>query len=85
MAGVRAGIVERWEDAVLKSAGSSKLIMLTEPQDFVDLTNCIRIGHPSGLMTVYVDKEGTGKNIHFNGVAAQRTARRIMDGYILET
>ena len=42
----------------------------------------VRIGHPSGVMTMYPDivKEKGGLNLH--GVAVQRTARRIMDGTV---
>lgn len=43
----------------------------------------IRLGHPSGVMTVYPDlaarKDGS---LDVKGVAVQRTARRIMDGTI---
>jgi len=46
------------------------------------LTDSVRIGHPSGVMKVYVDYEFDGGEIHFNGIAGQRTARKIMDGYV---
>lgn len=46
------------------------------------LTNSVRIGHPSGTMKVYVDHAIVDGQIHFAGIAAQRTARRIMDGSI---
>ena len=41
----------------------------------------IRLGHPSGVMTVYPDLEVREEgNLDVKGVAVQRTARRIMDG-----
>lgn len=40
----------------------------------------IRIGHPSGVMTMYPEIEVSDGNVNVMGVAAQRTARRIMDG-----
>lgn len=43
----------------------------------------IRLGHPSGVMTVYPDLEVQEEgNLDVKGVAVQRTARRIMDGTI---
>lgn len=40
----------------------------------------VRIGHPSGVMTMYPDiRQENGKYV-LPGVAVQRTARRIMDG-----
>ncbi|MDR3353597.1 MAG: PrpF protein [Synergistaceae bacterium] len=42
----------------------------------------VKIGHPSGVIGLYVDKaERNGKPV-ISGVAVQRTARRIMDGTI---
>jgi 2-methylaconitate cis-trans-isomerase PrpF len=46
------------------------------------LTDSVRIGHPSGVMKVYADYEITDGGIHFNGIAGQRTSRKIMDGYV---
>ena len=40
----------------------------------------VRIGHPSGVMTMYPQVEIKGESIEVPGVAVQRTARRIMDG-----
>ncbi len=54
----------------------------------VDVKNdqkTVRIGHPSGVMTMVptVVKEGTNPaDYKIPGVAVQRTARRIMDGYV---
>ncbi|MBE6122254.1 MAG: PrpF protein [Erysipelotrichaceae bacterium] len=45
----------------------------------------VRIGHPSGVMTMVptVVKEGSDmKDAKVPGVAVQRTARRIMDGFV---
>ena len=45
----------------------------------------IRIGHPSGVMTMVPTVEKQGENpadAKVPGVAVQRTARRIMDGYV---
>lgn len=45
----------------------------------------VRVGHPSGVMTVYPrlkDSAGALDDIEVSGVAVQRTARRIMDGTI---
>ncbi len=46
---------------------------------------CIRIGHPSGIMTMVPTVEPEGEDpamARVPGVAVQRTARRIMDGYV---
>ena len=45
----------------------------------------VRIGHPSGVMTMFPYVEGAEKpleEIKVTGVAVQRTARRIMDGTV---
>lgn len=42
----------------------------------------VRIGHPSGVMTMYPYIEKAGGEIRLPSVAVQRTARRIMDGTI---
>ena len=42
----------------------------------------VRIGHPSGVMTMYPEIEVTQDEIKLPGVAVQRTARRIMDGTV---
>ena len=45
----------------------------------------VRIGHPSGVMTMFPYVEGAEKpleEIRVTGVAVQRTARRIMDGTV---
>ena len=45
----------------------------------------VRIGHPSGVMTMVPTVEKQGDNMadaKVPGVAVQRTARRIMDGYV---
>lgn len=42
----------------------------------------VRIGHPSGVMKVYVDYERRKDGISFGGIAGQRTARKIMDGFV---
>lgn len=40
----------------------------------------VRIGHPSGVMTMLPDLEEQSGEITVKGVAVQRTARRIMEG-----
>lgn len=40
----------------------------------------VRIGHPSGVMTMYPDIREENGEFVLPGVAVQRTARRIMDG-----
>ena len=45
-------------------------------------TKSVRLGHPSGVMTVYPDLEEQNGEILVHGVAVQRTARRIMDGFV---
>jgi len=40
----------------------------------------VRIGHPSGVMTMYPELVKENGEIKVPGVAVQRTARRIMDG-----
>ena len=51
-----------------------------------DDSGAVRIGHPSGTMTMFPYMDDPSKenfnNIVLSGVAVQRTARRIMDGYI---
>lgn len=42
----------------------------------------IRIGHPSGVMTMYPDIIKEKGELKLQGVAVQRTARRIMDGTV---
>ena len=45
----------------------------------------VRIGHPSGVMTMFPYLDDGSKpldEIHVSGVAVQRTARRIMDGTV---
>ena len=42
----------------------------------------LRIGHPSGVMTMVPEVEGTGDDARVPSVGVQRTARRIMDGTI---
>lgn len=47
--------------------------------------NIVRIGHPSGVMTMVPTVIKKSKNMadaEVPGVAVQRTARRIMDGYV---
>ncbi len=47
------------------------------------VSDSVRIGHPSGVMTMYPYVEGAQGDldqIQVSGVAVQRTARRIMDG-----
>lgn len=43
---------------------------------------CVRIGHPSGIMTMYPDLRERDGQFELPGVAVQRTARRIMDGTV---
>lgn len=132
---VKLGLVDRWQEAATRTAGSPKLVILSPPMDYTDiagrnvmkedmdvcvrvvsvgavhkaspltaatatggisfikdtimqdclkdrkLTDSVRIGHPSGVMKVYVDYEMDGE-IRFNGIACQRTARKIMEGYV---
>jgi hypothetical protein len=42
----------------------------------------VRIGHPSGVMTMYPEVVKNGNAIKVPSVAVQRTARRIMDGMV---
>ena len=45
-------------------------------------TASVRIGHPSGVMTMYPNMTISGEQVDISGVAVQRSARRIMDGTI---
>lgn len=45
-------------------------------------SGCVRIGHPSGVMTMYPDIVRQDSELKLPGVAVQRTARRIMDGTV---
>lgn len=40
----------------------------------------VRIGHPSGVMTMVPELVFEGEQVNLPGVAVQRTARRIMEG-----
>ena len=42
----------------------------------------IAFRHPSGVLVVGADVEGSGEDLTINSVSAFRTARRIMDGWI---
>ncbi len=42
----------------------------------------VRIGHPSGVMTMYPDIVRRDGELELPGVAVQRTARRIMEGIV---
>lgn len=132
----KIGLIDRWQDAAARTAGSPKLVILALPMDYTDiagrtvnkedmdicvrvvsvgavhkaspltgataiggaafikncvmenylkgkkLTGSLRIGHPSGVMKVYVDYEDVAGEIHFKGIAGQRTSRKIMEGYV---
>ena len=45
-------------------------------------SGCVRIGHPSGVMTMSPDIVRQDGELKLPGVAVQRTARRIMDGTV---
>ena len=45
-------------------------------------TENVRIGHPSGIMTMCPEIEQDGDEIKVPSVGVQRTARRIMDGTV---
>ena len=45
-------------------------------------SGCVRIGHPSGVMTMDPDIVRQDGELKLPGVAVQRTARRIMDGTV---
>lgn len=45
-------------------------------------TENVRIGHPSGVMTMSPEIVAKGNDIQLPSVAVQRTARRIMDGTV---
>lgn len=132
----KIGMVDKWQDAATKTAGSPKVVIIAPPMDYTDiagrdvkkedmdicvrvvsvgaihkacpltgaiaiggaafikdciiqkylknkdLVDTVRIGHPSGVMKVYVDYSMSEGKIHFNGIACQRTARKIMEGYV---
>jgi len=56
--------------------------VLTEYLRGASLTDSVRIGHPSGTMKVYVDYSAQEGQVKFSGIAAQRTARKIMEGIV---
>ena len=43
----------------------------------------IKLGHPSGVMELQVDLQQTGKGICVSKVTVFRTARRLMEGFVL--
>ena len=45
-------------------------------------THTFRLGHPAGTMTMEVAITQKGADIHIQKVVAERTARRLMDGYV---
>ena len=45
-------------------------------------SGCVRIGHPSGVMTMCPELEEKDGKLALPSVAVQRTARRIMDGTV---
>lgn len=45
-------------------------------------TTAVRIGHPSGVMTLYPHLKETNGTLDVTSVAVQRTARRIMEGVV---
>ena len=65
---VMAGLKGSIVDQTLHTAGNGK--------------EEVRIGHPSGVMTMYPDIQGSPEHPEVPGVAVQRTARRIMDGTV---
>ncbi len=65
--------------AFLEGTIVNKIVLIKEGQ------TTVRIGHPSGIMTMVptVVKDGSNPaDYKIPGVAVQRTARRIMDGYV---
>ena len=48
----------------------------------ISTENVLRIGHPSGIMTMCPEIEQDGDEIKVPSVGVQRTARRIMDGTV---
>lgn len=48
----------------------------------VEKEGTIRIGHPSGIMTLYPNIKKEANELIIPSVAVQRTARRIMDGFV---
>ena len=74
-------MLPRWTSAPVSSACSGTLV-----HELVALKpgqQTVRIGHPSGVMTMYPYLDDPTKplnDIVVSGVAVQRTARRIMDG-----
>jgi 2-methylaconitate cis-trans-isomerase PrpF len=46
------------------------------------MPGCVRIGHPAGVMEVGAKVQPHGDDWRVESVTTQRTARRIMDGYI---
>jgi 2-methylaconitate cis-trans-isomerase PrpF len=45
-------------------------------------TGSVRIGHPSGIISIEVDVEKTEKGFHLKKAAFGRTSRRIMEGFV---
>jgi hypothetical protein len=45
-------------------------------------SSTVRIGHPSGIMTVGITTRGENKNFHLSEVVVGRTARKLMDGLV---
>ena len=46
----------------------------------MNCVNTVRLGHPSGIMTMVPDLRDENGKIELPSVGVQRTARRIMDG-----
>jgi len=45
-------------------------------------TGTVRIGHPSGVISIEVDVEKTAEGFHLKKAAFGRTSRRIMEGFV---
>ncbi|MCH3949911.1 MAG: PrpF protein [Acidaminococcus sp.] len=87
---VRVISVFKCHKACPLTAANSVAVMSKLKESIIDktlhtadaLAEGVRIGHPSGVMTQYVDMEESNGTVKVNGVAGQRTARRIMDGFV---
>lgn len=55
---------------------------MAEKRTAENQTETVRIGHPSGIMTMCPDLQITDGTLRLPGVAVVRTARRIMDGTV---
>jgi hypothetical protein len=60
-------------------------IVANASQDIVTRTGHLRLGHPAGTMNLDIEATQENDLVQIQKVVAERTARRLMDGYVYVT